>query len=395
MLRPLTFIVVGCTVVLTVVGATYIELSRFHPEAELRRMRQAMAQVETARVAAGMYWIDPAQQRRTTSVQMVGQVRLSDTDGIEYETLFHALRYDPSGSYEDVSGSLRRLAGQTYLQYTPPGPQIPGVSFIPDTWISFSPNEFAAWGDVLPGIVFPLSASEGTWSPAAIARARAFLPYADVWHVSYDGEEEDVRGVETRVLNAWFDADAVQALALEEIRLREDRDPTMQERVAAQIRASAFERLTFRVWIGKADHRLYRLQATGSVPSTIVSQLIPVDILVDLSDMNAAFAGTVPSPTIVFRSLVGSALAGIEGQVITTPTRERPLVSSTSSLPSTDLHTAEDMDGDGLDTLLERFYGTNANNADTDGDGVSDGAEVAAGRNPNGRGGLFSFGLGN
>jgi hypothetical protein len=41
-----------------------------------------------------------------------------------------------------------------------------------------------------------------------------------------------------------------------------------------------------------------------------------------------------------------------------------------------------DTDGDGLDDGDEVAIGTDPNNADTDGDGVSDGDEVAAGKNP-------------
>ena len=41
-----------------------------------------------------------------------------------------------------------------------------------------------------------------------------------------------------------------------------------------------------------------------------------------------------------------------------------------------------DPDNDGLNNLAEYQHGTNINNPDTDGDGMNDGAEVAAGRNP-------------
>ena len=47
-----------------------------------------------------------------------------------------------------------------------------------------------------------------------------------------------------------------------------------------------------------------------------------------------------------------------------------------------------DRDHDGLDASLEKFYGTDDNNPDTDGDGFEDGAEVRGGYNPNGKGTL-------
>ncbi len=52
----------------------------------------------------------------------------------------------------------------------------------------------------------------------------------------------------------------------------------------------------------------------------------------------------------------------------------------------------EDEDHDGLTETLEVFYGTDARNPDTDGDGYQDGYEVNHGFNPTGPGQLFGFG---
>jgi len=51
----------------------------------------------------------------------------------------------------------------------------------------------------------------------------------------------------------------------------------------------------------------------------------------------------------------------------------------------------DDPDKDGLPNSLERFYGSDPNNPDTDGDGKKDGDEVNAGDNPTGAGKLFDF----
>jgi hypothetical protein len=51
----------------------------------------------------------------------------------------------------------------------------------------------------------------------------------------------------------------------------------------------------------------------------------------------------------------------------------------------------EDEDHDGLTQTLEAFYGTDARNPDTDGDGYEDGYEVNHGFNPSGPGKLFDF----
>lgn len=62
-------------------------------------------------------------------------------------------------------------------------------------------------------------------------------------------------------------------------------------------------------------------------------------------------------------------------------------------LPLTQAATPDqaDVDDDGLSVLLERFYGTDVLNPDSDGDGMSDGDEVTAARSPLGPWGLFDF----
>lgn len=50
--------------------------------------------------------------------------------------------------------------------------------------------------------------------------------------------------------------------------------------------------------------------------------------------------------------------------------------------------TSEDADEDGLTAIQEAQYGTDPENPDTDGDGYTDGGEVAAGYDPNGSGKL-------
>lgn len=90
-------------------------------------------------------------------------------------------------------------------------------------------------------------------------------------------------------------------------------------------------------------------------------------------------------------------LSDLGFNVAALPVAENAKVSKVRTSASTnavdDTATDDDPDDDGLDNTEELFYGTDANHPDSDGDGVSDGEEVANGQNPKGDGGLFSFGL--
>jgi hypothetical protein len=72
-----------------------------------------------------------------------------------------------------------------------------------------------------------------------------------------------------------------------------------------------------------------------------------------------------------------------------------PVASATPTIgsptPSVDASAEiSDVDKDGLTAAEERYYGTDPNNADTDGDGYKDGDEVKAGYDPLGPGKLDS-----
>lgn len=406
--KGLVLIVAGCVTVLSLTAAAYVELTKFHPEAEMKRMLAAMAKVTGAHYETGLNWSDPTppegsvggsgEGRVTTTVFTQGQGRVSEALGFEHGTRFRVVRYSRTGSSSDLSGEMRGLGGRTYLTYEAPGPQVPGVSFDGTTWLKFEPGELAAWGEILPGIAMPIvgeNPMSDTWDPEAVVRLRAFLPRADVVHVQYDGLEEKIHGVDARIIDAWFDHDAVRALLRELVRLHGEREPTSEERVGIETQAAALERLPMRLWIGKEDHRLHRLQFVGAIPSGEAARLIPMDGFIDLSRFDEPLAVAVPSPTLAFRSLVGSALANFfAGDASGLPTAQKPLVTGTTArLPSIRDFGAEDADGDGLSSVLEAFYGTDVGKSDTDGDGFGDGDEVAHGRNPRGDGTLFGFGL--
>lgn len=403
MKKILGFLFLGVSAVLSLTFASYIVLTKFQPEVELRRMLIAMSELDTVRQNSALSWTRDLEERVNTTIYTSGQLNLENIAEVEHGTRFRVVQLTRAKDYADLSGEVRALGDRTYLTYEAPGPDVPGVDFSgEDVWVEFFTGDLPGWGSILPGITVPVFGGErqGSWSPEAIAKLRKLLRVADVFLVSYDNETDDVREVETRILDARFDPDAVRAFLRELIRIKHDREPSANELLHIEAQALALEKLTIRLWIGKEDHLLYRFQAAGAIPEEGASTLVPVDILVDFSGFNEPFAVEIPNEkdVLTFKEILGATFGLLpesdESSALSLRPANQPLVTSdVAHLPVSEVEQSTDPDRDGLDNVLERFYGTNPQNPDTDGDGVSDGEEVLSGRNPRGDGSLFGFGL--
>ena len=401
--KALYFIMGGTFLVLIVLLSAYIVFMRFRPETEIQRMLRAMSKVQTVRQQSAFSWArGEGKARVATSLYLVGQADVSALPAVEQDTRFRMFRLKKTKGYADLSGEIRTVDGVTYLTYAPPGPTVAGVSFSEDeTWVSFPDGDLPKWGSILPGMDAPIvtMGAAGAWTDAGILRMRELLTLADVFLVRYDDVTEIVDGHATRLIEARFDPDAIRAFLADIIRAREGRDPTNPERVVIEAQAVALEGLSARLWIGTKDHLLYRFQVAGSIAEEGESAGTSVDMLVNLTDFDAAFDGAaVPSSAIVpVAAVFASAFGTLQtaGDVGMRDASAAPLLANDASrLPAETFDGSNDADRDGLSAVLEAFYRTNPNVADTDGDGVSDGDEVFSGKNPNGKGSLFSFGLG-
>jgi len=403
MRKGLIFILLGVSVVLSVTFAAYLVLSKFEPEAEIRRMLVVMSEVETLRQKTAFSWTRGGEERVNTTIYASGQVNMEEIADVEHVTRFRVVRLTKGKNYSDVSGEVRRIGGVTYLTYKPPGPDVPAIEFGEnETWVSFEPGEFPAWGSVLPGIdvpLFPHARARQAWTSEGIIRLREMLRVADIFHVRHDDLTEIIGGVNTRIIDARVDGPAARAFLRDVIRAKEQREPTDSERLQVEAQAVALEKLTFRLWIGIPDHRLYRLQAAGAIPEGEESVLVPADILLEFSDFNADFDAIIPpsGQTTTFERLLGTTFGMFEESADMTGSsrfeRQEFVRNEPGILPAITVQKSLDPDNDGLDNTLELFYGTDPNHADTDGDGVSDGDEVFSGKNPRGEGSLFGFGF--
>lgn len=402
--RALLFIAGGVVCVLAVAIAAYVVLSKFRPEDEIRRMLVAMSEVETVSERSAFSWTRDGEDRATTTLYTTAQFNLEDPSEVDQATKFRLFRLSREKDYVDLSGEIRTIDGTSYLTYAPPGPDIQGVGVDfakTDTWVSFESGELPQWGSIIPGLDSPLASvgdeETAEWTPDAIARLRYLLAHVDIFLVSYDDLTELISGHATRVIDARFDPDALRSFLRDLIRAREGREPTTDERLAVETQAKALEKLGVRFWIGIDDHLLYRAQAAGAIPDAMSEEesnvLIPFDLIVELSDFSAPFKGEAPGDSLSFADAYRLKF-GVPVEVSSPAEGTEFLPDDESRLPTEEVQTGGDPDRDGLSNVLEAFYRTNPNDADTDDDGVSDGDEVLDGKNPRGGGSLFGFGLG-
>ncbi len=399
--KVLIFISAGVAIVLSICFASYFVLMKFRPEVEVQRMLVAMSELESFRHQSGMTWTQSeVSDRVNTLLYLSGQVDLSSPTDVQHDTRFRFVRRSHKTDFSELNGQMRLLNAKTYLLYTPPGPDVAGLTFDGKTWIQFGPEELALWGSVIPGLHVPISSalSKRSWTQEEIERLRLLLTVADIFAVKFDGVSELIGGVNTRLIDGQFDPQALRSFLLGLIRSKEGREPTDAERLAVEAQASELDRLTIRLWIGFKDHLLYRFQAVGGLTQEGVNDLVPTDVRVDLFDFNQPFSVTEPTSRLALSQLRQVIVGNLpETATLTKQQREAQVIVSNdvSRLPVRIVPTSDDQDQDGLSRLLETFYGTSVTNADTDQDGMSDGEEVLRARNPNGNGSLFGFGLGN
>jgi len=384
MSKLFVFILIGVTLVMSLVFGAYVVLGKFRPDVELLRMAHAMSRVQTVEQKIGMTWSEGAAAPST--LLAFGTIAWRPSGIIEHQTKFRVIRWTGGQNYTDLSGEIRAAEAGTFLTYDPPGPNVAGVSFAsPETWVSFRPGMFGLWGPIFPGMDIPLlSEGGGPWTAEALQRLRLLAAKADVFVVTSEAREEKIGGVEMHAFDVAFDPEALQGFLLDASRAKIGDEPPNETRLAIDATVRAWAGLGYTVWIGSKDHRLYRLQASGKV-----------NVLADFSNYDQPFSVSAPSVPLSFDQIYSRALGRLpEARALRMGSAATPFLSSVSvSLPAFDI-TSADADGDGLDALLETFYGTDPGNPDTDNDGILDGEEVRKARNPNGRGSLFGFGLG-
>ncbi len=390
----------GVVIVMAFVFASYIVFMQFRPEREVALMFKAMSEINTFAYDAGFTWSNEIDgDRVSTTLYSAGETDLTDSSDVQYQSAFRSVHLSENPSYQNLSGEIRLVDGKTFLMYEAPGPDVENVEFDDQLWIEFSKGELPSWGSIIPGLDPPLDpmSESGPWKSSGIERMRELLMFTDMFYVEYNGLTQIINGANARIIDGRFDQDSVEVFLLDLVRAKDGIEPDDNQRILAHSQAQQIARMTVRFWIGTQDHLLYRFQAAGGFVYEETNDLMPVDVRIDVFDHDAEVSISEPTETVAFTQLLKSIFGGLrEAQVSLSGSSsgDAVSVSQTARLPVTQVEVTTDPDNDGLDNLLERFYGTDMNNPDTDGDGLLDGDEVRSGLNPRGKGTLFSFGLG-
>jgi hypothetical protein len=149
---------------------------------------------------------------------------------------------------------------------------------------------------------------------------------------------------------------------------------------------------TGEIWIGKRDGLPKRLRLAFAYDDGKRSGRLEASVAFSRFGEEPVIAGPEQAEDVT--PLLASLLVGLREHLPMAKSgqAQRGAADARSGLPVQAFSPgSEDVDSDGLSALLEYFYGTDPNVADTDGDGMSDGDEVSSGRNPAGPGPLFDF----
>ncbi len=346
---------------------------------DVRRMLVTMSNLQTVRVKTELKdsqanYFDGAKLRMGAE----GVVDLTDKADLAFDQQFAV---DASIDGAQASGQYRRLSAGDYLYFDDaPETDELDLSAFADQWI-FIPKGLSLaplfGGDTMRQL------TEEDWQ--ALVK---LVNKVDLVETQKTGIIEIIDGDPSLPYSFVVNSEGMKIFLVTWWELRHGQliDAVSFQKIVADV--DGMDDVKGTLYIGRKTFLLHRL--------TIKSPTL--DVKITLSDFNQPVELTAPEEKTkdVRRILseLGFNVAALPSAMTGTASGSSA-PSSFGSIPGNSANAAanDDPDEDGLDNTMEFFYGTNARDADTDGDGVSDGDEVSRGKNPKGSGGLFSFGL--
>lgn len=317
---------------------------------------------------------------------------------MNYKTKFRLVKLLSGQHFNDLKGDVYHVNNKTYLRYDKPVPEIQGINLKDNQWVLFNDDELSNWGNILVGVDFPIKTflTEKEISDVFILQLRKMLSNSDIFLSSFNNITELVDGVNTRPIDVRLDQEALATFLLDVLRVKYDRELNDTERVEIKLLSDKLSKFKIKFWIGIKDHLLYRIHIIGGVTDEESGIFTSMDSKTELSDFNKNIGEYHVKQSVNFRDILSKYRESLPGLTGSKTGGSKKIISDTkitAKLPIQKIEVDKDNDNDGLSDILEKFYGTDPNNPDTDGDGIMDGIEINKSLNPKGEGSLFGFGF--
>jgi len=376
-------------------AAMFLFLLEPAPQTVLRKAQRKLASEKTMRLDVDAALALPPQDLggaivpSATSVDIVMRVDVDRTDPLKQASVsLFDFTQGTGGSERKLTGETRRKDGRHYLKLEDTGDLEEDVaSRLKGKWVASERSfvEFIAPPDERSLAERPLDAA----GLAVLAQAFANV---DIFTVTGKKPVEKLGGAKARRYVVEVNMESVSALLLKLRETRTGTPITSEDVLAVTADIVRWGKPVGEVWIDKRTGKFLKIglisavdagESLGAVGGTVVFSRYGEPVVVDApaaEDIEKAL-GPIFSKRL--------SLAGDRGTTASETTTAAP---ETPPAPGAAVQQA-DSDGDGFSDGQENFYGSDAWNPDTDGDGWSDGLEFEKGMNPIGPGTLFGFGL--
>lgn len=273
------------------------------------------------------------------------------------------------------------------------------LSFLRNQWIKIDPEAIKEHFE-LKELEKQLEEiqKEQELSPEQIEKIKRVVLRTKIFKVIKKLPKEKIDGIDTYHYEFIIDKEKIMQLFMEVnkiIRNKSSVEKEFQQKIDEA--SKEIKALTGEVWIGKKDLLLYKILLKISFGKNVekargIESGDMITIITQFKNYNKPMQIDIPASAKPIEEILGKLFKGLfDGGMM----NFRGLIPQMPGqqlyqLPGGSVDFSKDSDNDGLADELEKIYGTDLNNPDTDGDGFKDGEEVKNGYNPKGPGRLFN-----